>query len=196
MPLSLPAASPVRRPALLAATLVGLASLACTVSLGGPEPPGPPIAVSTAEAGQVLEAWESALSVDALAGEITLLFTEQQVTSFLAARLAADEDPVLRDPQVYLREGKLNVYGIADQGPFVARVLLAVAPRLSADGALAFDITSADFGPLPAPGALRESLSAILTEAFTGTLGPLATGLRISSFAIADGQIAIVASLR
>jgi hypothetical protein len=95
----------------------------------------------------VLEAWESALSVDALAGEITLLFTEQQVTSFLAARLAADEDPVLRDPQVYLREGKLNVYGIADQGPFVARVLLAVAPRLSADGALAFDITSADFGP-------------------------------------------------
>ena len=130
MPLSLPAAPLTRRPAALAAILIGLASLACTVSLGGPEPPGPHIAVSTAEAGQVLEAWESALSVDALAGEITLLFTEQQVTSFLAARLAADEDPVLRDPQVYLREGKLNVYGIADQGPFVARVLLAVAPAL------------------------------------------------------------------
>jgi hypothetical protein len=176
--------------------LLGLGSLACTLSLGGPRPPDPPIAVSTAEAGEVLEAWKSALAVNPLAGEITLLFTEQQVTSFLATRLAAADDPVLREPQVYLREGELHIYGVADQGPFAVRVLLAVAPRLSEDGELAFDVTSADFGPLPAPEALRDSLSAILTEAFTGTLGPLATGLRVHSFAVADGQVAIVASLR
>jgi hypothetical protein len=192
----LPTVSDHSRRFSLAAALLGLATLACSVSLGGPEPPGPPIAVSTAEAEGVLEAWRAALSADVLAGEITLLFNEQQVTSYLAARLAADEDPVLREPQVYLREGRLDIYGIADQGPFVARVLLAVAPRLDEQGALAFDVTSADFGPLPAPEAVRESLSAILTEAFTGTLGPLATGLRIRSFAIADGQVAIVATLR
>jgi hypothetical protein len=194
--LPLPTAHHPSRSIALPAGLLGLAALACTVNLGGPEPPGPPIAVSTAEAGGVLEAWRGALSADLLAGDVTLLLDEQQVTSFLAARLAADEDPVLREPQVYLREGRLDIYGIADQGPFAARVLLAVAPRLDEGGALAFDVTSADFGPLPAPAALRESLSAVLTEAFTGTLGPLATGLRIRTFAIADGQVAIVAALR
>lgn len=170
-----------------------LAGMACTINLGGPEPPGPPIPVSTAEAGQLMDSWSS---LDVLAGEITLLFSEQQVTSYLAARLAAEEDPVLRDPQVFLREGELHIYGTADQGPFVARVLLAIAPRLDQAGALSFDVISADFGPLPAPDALRNSLSSFLTEAFTGTLGPLATGLRISSVSIADGQIAIVASVR
>jgi len=135
----------------LLAPVLGLGALACTLSLGGPRPPDPPIAVSTAEAGEVLEAWKSALAVNALAGEITLLFNEQQVTSFLAARLAAADDPVLREPQVYLREGELHIYGIADQGPFAARVLLAVAPRLTEDGELAFDVTSADFGPCRPP---------------------------------------------
>jgi hypothetical protein len=36
----------------------------------------------------------------------------------------------------------------------------------------------------------------LLTEAFTGTLGSMATGIRITSLAIADGQVAIVGSPR
>jgi len=43
---------------------------------------------------------------------------------------------------------------------------------------------------------LKDSISAILTEAFTGTLGSLATGIRVTSLAVADGQMAIVGELR
>jgi hypothetical protein len=43
---------------------------------------------------------------------------------------------------------------------------------------------------------LTTVLSELLTEAFTGTLGSMATGIRITSFDIAEGQIVIVGSPR
>ena len=59
-----------------------------------------------------------------------------------------------------------------------------------------FELTTAEVGPIPAPGALKDSVSAILTEAFTGTLGSLATGIRVTSLAITNGEMAIVGELR
>ncbi len=125
-----------------------------------------------------------------------VILSESQLTSFLAARLAAQEKPALTQPQVYLRQGQLQIYGVAIQGPLRANVLVSIAPAVQSDGTIAFEIASADFGPLPAPNALKDSLSAILTEAFTGTLGSLATGIRITSLAIADGEMAIVGEIR
>jgi hypothetical protein len=74
--------------------------------------------------------------------------------------------------------------------------LLSIQPIVSSGGDVEFNITTAEFGPVPAPGALTTVLSELLTEAFTGTLGSMATGIRITSFDIAEGQIVIVGSPR
>ena len=190
---------PMRSLPLPAAALLGsqmLAILSCQIHLGGPEPPGQPLVAASGQAEELIEIWEDALSVDPLTGEVMVKFTEQQLTSYLAQRLDSIEDPFLSRPQVHLREGELQVYGVASRGPFKAGVVLMIAPLLDEEGSIAFEVTSADFGPFPAPTAVKDTLSAILTEAFTGTLGPLATGLHITSFAIADGQVAIVGKLR
>ena len=189
----------LRFPPLAAALLLGtqvLAVLSCQIHLGGPEPPGQPLEAASGDAEELIELWDSALSLDPLAGEVMLHFTEQQLSSYLALRLESIEDPFLSQPQVHLREGKLQIYGVASRGPFNAGVVLMIAPLLDEEGSIAFEVTSADFGPFPAPAALKDTLSAILTEAFTGALGPLATGLQITSLAIADGQVAIVGKLR
>ena len=180
-------------PFLLAASIV-VAGVACQISVGGPEPPAEIIQASETGATELADNWDSALSLDT--GEVTLVITEQQLTSFLSERFESDEEPILQHPQVFLREGEIRIYGTASAGIFEAGALLSIQPIVGSGGDVEFDITTAEFGPIPAPGALTTVLSELLTEAFTGTLGSMATGIRITSFAIADGQIAIVGSPR
>lgn len=173
-----------------------IATLACQIDVGGPAAPGDRIPVSTEAADEIHRAWQSAISGAVNSGTLAVLLNETQLTSYLALRLEAQQDPLLYDPQVFLRQGVIQVYGLTRRGALQASVLITIAPQLDTDGSLSFEVTSADVGPLPVPDALRQSVSAILTEAFTSPLGSLATGLRITSLAIADGEIAIVAAVR
>ncbi len=170
------------------------ASLACQVNVGGPQPPAEIIPASDASATQLAENWGSTLSLEA--SEVTLVITEQQLTSFLAQRFESADEPLLYHPQVFLREGEIRIYGTASAGVFEAGALLSIQPTIDSDGKIEFEVTKAEFGPVPAPGALTTVLSELLTEAFTGTLGSMATGIRITSLAIDDGQVAIVGSPR
>jgi uncharacterized protein YpmS len=179
---------------LLLAISIAAAGLACQIRVGGPEPPAEIIPASESSAMELADNWDSALSLDS--DEVTLVISEQQLTSFLSERFESDEDPILRHPQVFLRDGEIRIYGTASAGVFEAGALLSIQPIVSSGGDVEFNITTAEFGPVPAPGAMTTVLSELLTEAFTGTLGSMATGIRITSFEIADGQIVIVGSPR
>ena len=175
---------------------MGVALLACTMNLGGPERLPSPPAPSDAAATEVSQSWSSALAGALVTGQLTVIVTEEQLTSALAARLARDEQPVLHSPAVYLREGTIQIYGLAQEGWFEATVRLVITPVLDQEGRLGFELTSADFGPFPAPDGLRSSLSGVLSEALAGPMGTLATGIRVTSVAVSEGDLAIVAELR
>lgn len=142
------------------------------------------------------EAWRSALAAAATTHKLMIVLNESQLTGFLISRLESQTKPILSNPQVFLRQGQLQIFGVAQQGPFRANVLVAIAPILKPDGSIGFEVASADVGPIPAPDSVRESLSAMLTEAFTGSIGSFATGFRIETLAIANGELAIVGELR
>jgi len=159
--------------------------------VGGPDYPEGAIPVSAQAVESLRNQIESAVLAGAESGEITLQLTEEQLTSYIAFKLAAEEDPVLQNPQVYLRDGQMQVYGNVKRGYFVANVLVVLNVTVDELGQPAIEIASADFGPLPAPDALKESLTAILTEAYTGSLGPIATGFRLENINIANGLMTV-----
>lgn len=172
------------------------ATLACTMFVGGPEYPEGAIPVST-EAVESLKAQiEAAMLAGAQSGTITLQITEEQITSYIASRLAAQEKPVLQDPQVYLRDGQMQLYGKLERGYFIANVLVALNVGVDEQGQPKIEIASADFGPLPAPEGVRESLTALITEAYTGSLGPVATGFRIESISIANSLMTVTGRIK
>jgi hypothetical protein len=175
------------------AALAG-ASLACDLAVGGPTPPGPAIPVSTEAAGELQQIWKTALESSSN-GEVGVTITEEQLTSFLAYKLAAQANPPLRDPQVYLRDGKIYIYGTARAGNISTTALMAVALVVNNDGSFKFSIDEADFGPLPVPDKLLASVSAGLNEAFTGQFGSLASGFKVTNAAIADGQMIILGTV-
>jgi len=181
-----------------------LTSLACVVFVGGPDYSSlPPIPVSADAAASIKTEIQRAVEAAAGTGVITVNLTEPQITSYLAARLQteaslqqSDKKPLITDPQVYLRDGKMQIYGKTQQGLFTANIGIIVNVGVDANGQPQIDIASADFGPFPAPKGLRDAITAMVKEAYTGSLGPVATGLRIESISIANGVMTVTGRIR
>lgn len=180
-----------------------LASLACTVSVGGPDySDRPVIPVSTEAAESLRDEIRRAFEAGAVSGEVTIQITEAQLTSVLAQRLQSDpslqqdKKPLITDPQVYLRDGQMQVFGKTQQGIFTANIGIVIDVGVDENGKPKIEIASADFGPLPAPEGLTAAISAMIEEAYTGAVGPVATGLRIQSITIADGIMTITGRIR
>ncbi|MCX6069129.1 MAG: hypothetical protein NT121_25865 [Chloroflexi bacterium] len=175
---------------------VALASLACTMFVGGPAYPETPIAISTEAAGSLDQQLEAAQTAAAQNGTLTLTINETQITSLLAAKLDSQSDPFIREPQVYLRDGEIQVYGKVTQGNLQANVRIVLSAAIDADGKPKLTVASANFGPLPAPSGLNDTISAFIEEAFTGSLGPAAVGLRVDSITIADGTMTLTGQVK
>jgi len=180
-----------------------LASLACTVFVGGPDYSDRPAIPSSAEAAESLKnEIKQAFEAGAATGEVTIRINESQITSVLAARLQNDSNlqqdskPLITDPQVYLRDGQMQIFGKTQQGMLTANIGIVVSMTVDENGEPKVEIVSADFGPLPAPDGLKEAISSMIQEAYTGSLGPVATGLRIQTISIADGTMTIVGRIR
>ena len=181
-----------------------LTSLACVVFVGGPDYSNlPPIPVSADAAASIQTEIQRAVQAAAGTGVITVNLTEPQITSYLAERLQSDpslqqpdKKPLIADPQVYLRDGQMQIYGKTQQGIFTANLGVIVDMGVDANGQPKIDIASADFGPLPAPQGLKDAVTAMVSEAYTGSLGPVATGIRIESISIANGVMTVTGRIR
>lgn len=181
-----------------------LTSLACTINVGGPDYSSlPPIPVSAEAVASIQEELRRAAEAAAQTGVITVNLTEPQITSYLANRLQTDPSlqqpdrkPLITEPQVYLRDGQMQIYGKTQQGMFSANIGILVNMGVDANGQPQIEVTSADFGPFPAPEGLKDAITAMVREAYTGSLGPVATGLRIESIAISNGVMTVTGRIR
>ena len=168
-----------------------MAVLACTFNIGGPAYPDQHIPVSTEAAGELQANLQTAVAAGAESGQVTLVVTEPQLTSYLAAQLQTQAQPLFTDPQVYLRNGQIQIYGTATQGYFQANIQIVVTAGVDPQGQVVIDIATADFGPMPVPAGLKETVTSAIKEAYTGAIGPAATGFRLESITIANGTMSI-----
>ncbi|MFT3895708.1 MAG: hypothetical protein QM730_29150 [Anaerolineales bacterium] len=177
-----------------------LTTLACTVFVGGPDYSDLPVIPVSADAAQSLkDEMQRAFEAGATTGTVTLNITEPQITSYVASRLQSDpslqqtdtKKPLITDPQVYLRDGQMKIYGKTQQGMFAANIGILINVGVDENGQPKIEIASADFGPFPAPDGLKEAITVMIKEAYTGAIGPAATGLRIETVSIADGIMTI-----
>jgi hypothetical protein len=173
------------------------ASLACTIFVGGPDYPAQIISPSPDEVTNMQAQIEKAYTAGAETGIVTLQITESQLTSYLALKTQEQVNPPFTDPQILLRNGQMKLYGKIAQGVFVANMLITMNVGIDSTTSLPnITIATADFGPFNAPAGLNDAISKLITEAFTGSLGPVATGIRIESVSIADGVISLIGRIK
>jgi hypothetical protein len=183
----------IRRISLFIGTCVlALSVLACSINIGGPSYPTPAIPISTEALGELQLTLEAAVAAGAASGQIALVITESQLTSYLAYQLQTQSQPIITNPQIYLQDGQIRLYGTASQGYFKATAGVVLNAGVDEQGQLKIELTSADFGPLPVPSGLLEAITVAIKEAYTGALGPVATGFRMKSITVANGTMTIV----
>jgi hypothetical protein len=181
-----------------------LTSIACTIFVGGPDYSTlPQIPVSAEAVESIKEEIKRAFEAGLETGVVSFNLTEPQITSYIAQRLQTDQTlqqtdktPLITNPQVYLRDGQMQIYGKTQQGMFAANIGIVVSVGVDEAGQPKIEIVSADFGPFPAPEGLKDAITAIIREAYTGSLGPVATGLRIQTIVIANGIMTITGRIR
>src|SRR3990170_1988543 len=101
----------------------GLATLACSIFVGGPAYPEPAVISGSTQSAQDAEAEiDRAIADSAQTGSFRLALTESQLTAYVAARLRQQPSPLISDPQIVLREGEITLYGKAQSGILVATV--------------------------------------------------------------------------
>ena len=176
--------------------LISLLTFACTIFIGGPAYPEKSIPISTQAAGEFLTYIESAATAGSETGTVSIIITESQLTSYFAMKLADQTDPMITNPQVYLQDNEIQIFGTAQQGYFQATISIILTARVNEDGSLSIDFTSADLGPLPVPDGFADTLTSLIEEAFTGTIGPVATGIRLTDISISEGRLTLTGETR
>jgi hypothetical protein len=136
---------------------------------------------------------ESSFDQDPTSGRVTIVLTEFDMTSFLAAEMDAQENPPLRNPQVLLRDGQVEVLGQAQTGLLTANVRVVTVVNIDGDGQLNLQVISADLGAIPAPEQVTNQLSNIANDNFRRSIAPHMQGYRAERVVVDGGRITITA---
>ncbi|MGA2490170.1 MAG: hypothetical protein ABSF99_08285 [Anaerolineales bacterium] len=179
-------------PLLAGLSVLILAVLACTINVGGPAYPDQRIPVSTEALNELQSAMQTAEAAGADSGQVSIAINESQLSSYLAAKFMTQPEPLIINPQAYLQDGQIQIFGTAQQGYLQANIEIVVTAGVDEQGQLKIEITSADFGPLPVPAGLKDTVSAAIQEAYTGVIGPAILGFRLESITVANGTMTIV----
>ena len=146
----------------------------------------------TTEAAQELENnLQSGLDTFQSNGELTLSITEAQLTSLITQKLKEQPDIPIKDPQVYLRDGKIQFSATADQGNISMPLEVIIALGVDAQGMPTYQFLSAKVGPFPLPDTMIAQLSAQIDQILSAQLLAANAPVVLESITIADGVLTI-----
>jgi hypothetical protein len=166
-------------------------SLACNLTIFSPKTPAPPIPVTTEAVQSLEETAQGAFEGFQQGDTVSLVITETQLTSLIALKLQETGFQTLTNPQIYLRDGKIQVFGTVKREDLEAIAEVIVAVTVDSAGQAIFDIESAKLGPVPLPENLTTQLETRLNLIFQQQIASLAPNMIIESILIADGQMTI-----
>ena len=182
---------------LLVLAILITASLACNLpGARRPKDTQPePIAVTTEAAGQLEDNVEDAAGAVLGGAPFTLTIDEAQATSAVSLRLQSIQEPSVKDLQIYLRDGQIQVFGDVERDGLSLPVSFA-ARVIASQGSLAYEILDARVGPFPLPESFVDELEAQLDQFILNQLSPNMRDIVIEDITIAGGVMTITGHAR
>jgi uncharacterized protein YpmS len=174
----------------IVSTLI-IASVACNYPTGGKNADPNAIPVTTEAALSLQDDLNAAIEQFKKTGKVRLVIGEEELTSLLALELQKQENPVLENPQVFLRDGQMRVMGKVEQGGISADLEVMSEISVTDDGKPRYRIVDATLGSLPLPRSMMDNLSEQIDAAFQNNISPRLANVFIDSITITDGEMII-----
>lgn len=174
-------------------TILILTSLACNLfSRIRPTPVETAIIPITTEAADSLREDLSAAAQDLENEEqVTLIVKEAELTSLVALELQKLEDPFLHEPQIYLRDGQVQVFGKIQRGGLMVTSEIHLVVKADSAGHPQYEILSAKVGPVALPDSILDDISEQIDSVFTNRISSRLNDVYIESITIAGGVMTI-----
>ena len=156
---------------------------------GAPERPGAQIIPSDAEGAEAKTSFENALPQPGSLSSATL--TEQQITSWLAMEMKNSPDLPLSDVQVYLREDKIQIWGMVASSKNSTPALIVGNLGIDSNKNPIIGIESVQIGTQKIPGVLVSQMESWLNQLLIEEINKQAPGLQIMNIKVTNGLITI-----
>lgn len=183
--------SPKRAIVLALITLL-LASLACNLP-GGARPPQnvTPIPITTESVEELERNLQEAAQQATETGQVRMVITEAQLTSMVAFELEEVQEPRITEPQVFLRDGQMQLYGNVQQSGITAPLKVFMTISADEQGKPRYEITDATAGPFPLPQSMLNQMTTRLDQVISEQMSSGQTSLFIDDITIANGEMII-----
>jgi hypothetical protein len=156
---------------------------------GAPERPGAEIMVSDQAGMEAKTKLEQALPQPGALTTVTV--TEQQLTSWLAAEMKSSPDLPLSGVQVYLRNGRIQIWGMVHGGEKSTAALVAGTVAIDADKQPHFKVEAMQIGRQVIPGFLLSQAETWLNQVISEQINAHAPGLELMNVSIKTGMITV-----
>ncbi len=156
---------------------------------GAPERPGTEIVPFEGVSQEARIKLEQALPQPGSLTSITL--NEQQVTSLLATEINNSPDLPLSDVQVYLRDDKIQIWGMVTGSTNSTSALILGTLSIGLDNKLNVQVESVQIGAQTIPNVLVSQGESWLNELITQQINSQVPGLEIMNINISNGLITI-----
>ena len=156
---------------------------------GAPERPGEPIVPSDSAGTQAKTTLENALPQPGSLSTVTL--TEQQITSWLAMEMRSSPDLPLRDVQVYLRDGTIQIWGLVEGSSDSTSALVVGKTIVDTNGYPSFELESLQIGQQVIPNIFLSQTETWLNQFLAEDINTQMPGLKIMNINIGNGLITI-----
>jgi len=156
---------------------------------GAPERPGSQITPSDAEGVETKASFQSALPQP---GSLSYArFTEQQLTSWLAMEMKKSPDLPLSDVQVYLREDKIEIWGMVTGSTNSTSALIVGNLVIDSNKNPNIKVESVQVGTQMIPDVLISQLETWVNERMTEKINEQVPGLQVIDVKVINGLITI-----
>jgi uncharacterized protein YpmS len=124
-------------------------------------------------------------------GEVTVTVTQEQLTTYLAAELAEQNEQLFTDPVVVLTNGQMEIYGKLSQSGLRANTKVVLQPRIDENGDPKLDVVSVDLGPFPVPETIRSRFENLADGTLDQYLSTYSDQIRVTDITVLEGQMTI-----
>jgi uncharacterized protein YpmS len=171
--------------------LLLLVNLACRFTARNTQTPLETIAVST-EAVATLEAkLDESMNQAEQGQKVELSLTEEEMTSLLAQKLQDQNEFVISNPQVLLRDGKITLTGDFQTGRLNVPVQIVFEPQVNSTGQAQLELISVSMGPFSAPDSMVTTVQDLADRFLTDYLQQAGEAFFVESITVSDGTLTI-----
>lgn len=156
----------------------------------------PPVPVSSQSADQLVSNLEDALATASSGGVVTLVLTEQQLTSLAALEMQQSGSNDIQDLQIYLRDGLVKITGQVNESGLSLRAAIDVKINIDEKGRPYSEVVSARVGPFPIPEDMLNQLTDQLDGYLLAQISQSGKQLVVKQITIDDGKMTVVGSLQ